>query len=281
MTLRPLLTVGVCALPMLVGTAAAQDTDPVVASVGEHEIHMSDVQEAIEALPAQYRQLPPEVLVPSIAEQIAIGRLIEDRGYEAGLRDDAEVQDRLALAERAIVQEVWLERAIAEQVTDDRLDAAYEQFLADNPPGTETRARHILVETEEDARSLIAQLDEGGDFEALAEEHSIGPSGTNGGDLGYFTIDQMVPAFGETAFALEPGSYTADPVETQFGFHVILVEDRRDVEPPTFDEVEGQLRDTARQEVTREIVTGLREGAEITFYGPDGEPLPDPGESPE
>ena len=260
-------------------TAAAfgQDDDPVVATVGDHEIRASEAMAAVEALPPQYRQVPTEMLIPTIAEQLAIGRLILDRAEEADLINDPDVQERLADAERSIVQEVWLDRAVADRLTDERLAEAYDTFIADNPPVEEVSARHILVETEDEASALIDQLNEGADFAELAREHSVGPSGQDGGDLGFFQQDQMVEPFGSVAFSLESGEYTQDPVETQFGFHVILVEDRRVTEPPPIDAVEPELMNQLEQDITREVLVELREGADIVLYGPDGEPLPEEG----
>ena len=278
MSTRTLLIAGACLTPLLAGAAAAQQDDWLVATVGDHEIFFSDVQDVIASLPAQYQQLPPQVLVPSIAEQIAVGRVMQDTAYEEGLADDPEVQARLDEAEGAIVQEVWLERAVAARISEERLQEAYTAFLEQNPPVTETRARHILVDTVEAAQSLISELDDGADFVALAQEHSIGPSGQNGGDLGYFTIEQMVPAFAEVAFALDVGTYSEEPVETQFGYHVILVEDRRDVEPPRFEDLEPDLRQQAQQGAMQEVVADLREGLDVTLYGPDGVPLDAPAD---
>ena len=254
--------------------ALAQDDDPIVATVGDHEIRQSDVLEGIQALPPQYsQQVPPEILIPAIAEQLAVGRAVQDLGYEAGLADDAEVLERMAEAEGTIVQAVWLERELSEAMTDERLEAAYEAFLEANPPVEQVRARHILVETEEEGVDLIRQLNEGAEFEELAREHSTGPSAETGGDLGYFAENDMVAPFGETAFALEPGEFTQDPVETQFGWHVIYLEDRRSVEPPALDEIRDQLAEEVQVELTREIIEEVRSNADIVIYGPDGEPI--------
>ncbi|MCA8931496.1 MAG: peptidylprolyl isomerase [Rhodospirillaceae bacterium] len=276
MTLRTMLIASVCAISLSAGTAAAQDDDWVVATVGDHEIRLSEVQAVIGGLPPQYQQLPPQILVPSIAEQIAVGRIMQDLAYEEGLQDDPEVQERVAEAEHEIVQDVWLNRAVDAEVTDERLQEAYDTFLEENPPTEETHARHILVDNAEEAQEIIDQLDAGGDFVELAQEHSIGPSGDNGGDLGYFTRDQVVPEFADVAFELEPGSYTETPVETEFGFHVIQVEDRREVQPPAFEEVQDQLTQQVRQDIMRDLVADLREGADIVLYGPDGNPLQGP-----
>lgn len=258
--------------------APAQDgeapPDRVIATVNGEEIFMSEAMRAIQALPPQVRQMPPEMLLPVIADQIAAGRLIAARGYDEGLQDDPEVQERVSEAERSIVQDIWLQRAIADRTTEDAVEEAYEKFVAENPPSEEIRARHILVETEDEAKALIAQLDEGADFATLAQEHSTGPSGPNGGDLGYFGQGQMVQPFSDTAFALASGEVAAAPVETQFGWHVIKVEDKRLPEPPPLDAVRGQIEQDLAQEIVQTVIAELREGAEIVVFGPDGEPLP-------
>ncbi|MEM7446500.1 MAG: peptidylprolyl isomerase [Pseudomonadota bacterium] len=268
----------VCAVVAAIAAPAAfaQTDDPenqVVATVNGAEIYMSDVMDALVALPPQYQQFPPEMMIGILADQLATGRLIEQRALDEGLGEDPEVLDLVEQARLGIIQEVWLGRVINERATDDRLAAAYDAFLEQNPPYDEVSARHILVETEEEALAAIERLQAGEDFATLAGELSIGPSSTNGGDLGYFQQGQMVEPFGETAFALEDGAFTTEPVETQFGWHVILTEDHRTVEPPALEEVRGQLVDSVSGEIAQEIAAELREGAEIVVFGPDGEPI--------
>ncbi|MEO1225262.1 MAG: peptidylprolyl isomerase, partial [Pseudomonadota bacterium] len=176
-------------------------------------------------------------------------------------------------ARLGIIQEVWLARAIDERATDDRLSAAYDVFLEQNPPAEQVSARHILVETEEEANAAIERLQAGEDFADLARELSVGPSGENGGDLGYFSLGDMVEPFGEVAFGLEDGTFTTEPVETQFGWHVIKTEEHRTIEPPSFEEIRPQLVDATAAEIAQEIAAELREGAEIVIFGPDGEPI--------
>ena len=253
--------------------------DPVVATVNGEEIRQSEVMAEIGNLPPQYQQVPPGVLIPAIAEQMAAGVLIRNAGYEAGLDETEEVQARLQQAEERIIQDVWLEQRIQERLTEEALEQAYQTYLAENPPSDEVSARHILVETEDEALGLIGQLDEGADFAELAQEHSIGPSGAQGGDLGFFERGQMVEPFAAAAFALEPGSYTSEPVETQFGWHIILVEDSRTTPQPNREEVADQLEQSLRQTLVREVLDDLLADAEIVLYGQDGEPI-EAGEGP-
>jgi peptidyl-prolyl cis-trans isomerase C len=266
------------ALAALSATGLAQegaDEDPIAATVNGEEIRTSEVLRMIGNLSPQVRQMPPEIVIPAIAEQIAIGRLIAQRGFEAGLADDEAVKARVAEAERRIVQEAWLTREIEARIDDAALDAAYQQFLVDNPPIEEVSARHILVETEEAASDLITQLGEGADFATLATESSTDPgSAPAGGDLGYFTREQMVAPFAEAAFAMQPGETSATPVQTQFGWHVIRVDDRRMRPQPPLEEVSEELRAGLTQDIVQQVVAEVREGADIVIYGPDGQPRP-------
>ena len=257
-------------------TAVAQEEEDVVmATVNGHEIMQSDVASAISQLPPEVRQqLAPQVLIPMIADQLATAHLVAERGYADGLNETDEVQERLAAAERRIVQDVWLSRAVAERTNEEAVTALYEEALEAQPPVEEIHARHILLETEEDANAVIDELAAGADFAELAQERSIGPSAAQGGDLGYFREDDMVPAFSEAAFALQADEVSPAPVQSQFGWHIIKVEDRRMTEAPSLEDLRPQLEEQVRQQLTQEILGELRADAEIVILGPDGEPLP-------
>lgn len=275
--LAAVLAIGLAAapIPSLAQDEAEGEEDRVVATVNGEPIYESEVERAMTQLPQQVRQMPREALIPALANQLAVGRLITEQGYEAGLEEDAEVVERVREAEESIIQEVWLDRAVQERISEEAIDEAYQQFLEENPPQDQVKARHILVESEEEAQSVIDELDAGGDFAALAEERSIGPSAQTGGDLGWFGQADMVEPFGEAAFSLEPGSYTAEPVETQFGWHVILTEETRTQEAPALEEVRGQLEQQLTRSIVQEIVADLEADADIVVFGPDGEPLED------
>ncbi len=253
----------------LAPAAMAQDPDeaqdPEVARVDGEPILMSQVLEFAATLPAQYEAQFEQVL-PFIIDRLIDFRLLDRAAEGTGLAEDEEVKARVAELTINVVREVYLQRYVAGEVTDAALRARYEAHLAENPPAEEVSARHILVENEEDARAIIAELDAGGDFATLATDRSTGPSATQGGDLGYFTDGQMVPAFSEAAFAMEPGSYTADPVETQFGWHVIFVEDQRLQAPPAFEDLEGQLSEELQRAAIDTLLAGLRAGAEIEVF---------------
>ncbi len=236
--------------------------DPVVARVDGEEIRRSDVMEMARTLPAKY-QAQLTQYYPLLVQRLVDFKLAGKAGRAAGLADDEAVRARLVKAEERMIREAYIEREVLARITDEGLQAEYEDFLASNPPAIEHHARHILVTSEEAARAVIAKLDEGADFAELAKESSTGPSGAQGGDLGYFTADQMVPEFSEAAAKLDPGQYSKDPVQTQFGWHVIKVEDRRTAEPPGFEEVQPQLREKMAREAVAAIFKQLRDGATV------------------
>jgi peptidyl-prolyl cis-trans isomerase C len=244
----------------------AQDTepaeDPTVAVVDGTPILHSEVTAYAATLPQQYQQAIDQIF-PFLVQRLIDLALIDKAAKADGLTDDEVVQERVARLTLEVMREVYMERLLAAAVSDEEVEARYQAFLEENPPAEEIRARHILLETEEEAREVIASLDEGADFAELAEERSTGPSAAQGGDLGYFTGEQMVPSFAEAAFALEPGSYTGDPVQTEFGWHVIMVEDKRPKDPPSFEQVEPQLTQELQGAAVESHIAGLRADAEI------------------
>ncbi len=252
------------------GDAAQQD--PVVAIVNGEEIFRSEVMASAAQLPPQY-QAQLELIFPALVERLVDFKLLDKAAVDEGLADDDEVQARLEELKADIMREVLLANLIEDGVSDDKVQEAYATYLENNPPQAEIRARHILFEGEDKAgaEAAIAQLDEGADFAELAKEFSIGPTGESGGDLGYFTAGQMVPPFSEAAFALEVGDYTKEPVETQFGWHVIKVEDRREQSPPAFEEMEEQLVDQLSRQVVEDYLAGLRENNEVEILLPKAE----------
>ncbi len=244
----------------------AQDTeaaeDPIVAVVDGTPIVRSEVTAYAATLPQQYQQAFDQIF-PFLVQRLIDLALIDKAAKDDGLSGDEVVQERVARLTLEVMREVYMERLLAAAVSDEEVEARYQVFLEENPPVEEIRARHILLETEEAAREVIASLDEGTDFAELAEERSTGPSSAQGGDLGYFTDEQMVPSFAEAAFALEPGGYTSDPVQTEFGWHVILLEDKRPKDPPSFEQVAPQLTQELQGSAVENHIAGLRAGAEI------------------
>jgi peptidyl-prolyl cis-trans isomerase C len=255
--------------------------DAVIAVVNGSEISLAELQMAIEGLPPQFRQAPISMLYGALLKQLVERRLAAQAAEKAGMLDNPEVQRRLALARDQMLYQMYLRQIVAPAVTEEKLRERYLATLQDSGE-EEVHARHILTETREDAESVLDLLRKGGDFAALAKEHSKGPSGSQGGDLGFFKRGDMVPAFSDAAFALQAGGMS-EPVETQFGWHVIKVEERRKAIPPSFEESVQQLQSDIAQEVVLGEMRKLAKGADIKAFNPDGSAREAPriGEAPE
>ena len=274
MRIERLLVPAFCALSVAFATPVlAQDSaadDPVVARVGGEDILQSEVLALAQNLPPQ-QQAQIALIFPQLVEQVIDLKLVGKAGRAAGLADDEEVKKRVMESEDRIISQTYILREIETQVTDEKLQAEYDKFVADNPPAKEIRARHILVAEEEQAKALIVELDGGADFAELAREHSTGPSGAQGGDLNFFGEGQMVPEFSDAAFAMEIGQHSAAPVKTQFGWHIIKVEESRLAEQPSFEEMQEELRSEMSRNVYQGLIAKLREGAEIEIVTPAAE----------
>ena len=282
---RPLRRTGAAARRLRAAPAAAPPHAPrrraalppastVVARVNGVELHLADVEAAQQSLPAQLQKLPLQQIYPILLDRLVDGELVAQAGRKEHLDQDPAVQRRLHLYEDHLIQQAYVEQLIKTAVTPDRLQARYQEFLKQTPPREEVHARQILVKTEPEAKSIIAQLDKGADFAALAKKYSTDSGAASGGDLGYFTRDEMVPAFTAAAFALPAGHYTETPVKTEFGWHVIQVEDRRVKQPPSFDEAQSQMRSLVIRDAILAKLKELRSGAKIATFGLDGKPLP-------
>lgn len=240
-------------LSALTGAAFAQDAT-VVAKVGDLEITQSELDLAIANLDPQLAQLPDEQKkVAALSGAIDV-KLLAANATAAGLQDDPEYQRRMAFIAERELHNAFFKKNVVDAVTEDEVKARYDQEVAALPKQEEVRARHILVKTEEEAKQIITDLDAGKDFIEIAKEKSTDPNKTEGGDLGYFSKGRMVPEFEEVAFALEKGTYTKTPVQTQFGFHVILLEDKRDAPPPAFEAVEQQVRQLVMRDKYLELI---------------------------
>ncbi len=239
--------------------------DPVIAEVNGVAIRESDLDAAYAELPEQYRQLPKEALLVPLRERLIDDELLRAEAERRKLDQDERVARELARARARVMRAALLEQVIEEASTDERLQAVYEEMKAQPDFAVEeARISHILLESEADARAVIEELDAGADFAALAKERSTGPSGPQGGDLGYLRKEALVPEFAEVAFALEPGTYTEDPVQTRFGWHVIRLEDkRRNV--PSFEEVENRIREQVAREAIMAYLDEARSKAEIVI----------------
>ena len=248
--------------------------DTVVARVDGAELRLSDVEAAQQNLPPQAKKLPLEQIYPVLLDRLVDGMLITEAGRKEHLDRDPDVQNRLKQYEDRLIQEAYINRVVKPAETEDRLRARYQEFLKEKPAQDEVHARHILVKTEAEAKSVVAELDKGADFAVLAKKYSTDPGAESGGDLGYFKHDDMVKEFADAAFALSPGQYNKTPVKTEFGWHVIKVEDRRVGKPQSFEEAREQLSRDLAHEIIDAKLQDLRGAAKIEEFGLDGKPLP-------
>jgi peptidyl-prolyl cis-trans isomerase C len=261
--------------PAAPGPAATDATpapagDPVVAKVNGEDIHLSDVQEAMRTLPQQARSMPQQMLVPMIVDQLVDRKALVIAARADGLEKDPAVHRQIENAEDQALQRALLQRDVGPLITEEALKAAYAKDYANKPGEPEVHASHILVENEADAKDIIAQLEKGADFATLAKAHSKDPGASQGGDLGWFKKDDMVPEFAEAAFALKPGDYTKTPVHTQFGWHVIKVQETRTSTPPTFEAVHDELRQKLIQQAVQKLVAAARTKVTVVRFNLDG-----------
>lgn len=246
--------------------------NPIVGKVSGQDITRLDVFNFIRTLPAQTQQQPVSVLFPFALEQVINSVVVDNKVSGVNLDNDPQVQEQLAAAKEQIVRTVYLQQEVEKGITEERMQEAYAVFLENQPPQEipEARARHILVEDEALARDLIQQLKDGAQFEALAQEHSTDATAEEGGDLGYFSQEEVVPEFAEAAFGLDVGTFTQKPVETQFGFHVIKLEEKRLRPPPTFEQSQAFLEGQLRRAFLEKLVNDWRAEAEIERFDING-----------
>jgi peptidyl-prolyl cis-trans isomerase C len=260
--------------PKTSGAAAAGNAaDPVVLKINGTEIRKSRIADLQKGLGPQAANLPLDEFYKRVSDRLIVNTLLSDAAKQAKLDNDPEVKAQLDKAKEQIVTQVFVEHLRAKVATDEALKALYDKTAKNDAGKPEVHARHILVKTEDEAKAIIADLDKGGDFAKIADEKSTDKGG-NGGDLGWFGKDQMVPEFSEAAFKLNKGEYSKTPVKSQFGYHIIKIEDTRISAPPTFDEAKGKLKAELENGAVEDKVKELRVKAKIEQFALDGSPLP-------
>ena len=247
----------------------------IVATVDGKPIFLSEIIGMAQRLPEQYRKMSLEAVYPSLLTRAIDSKLVTLEGRRAGFSKDPDVKKRLLDVEDQIISEIFLTKTVGSQVTEEALQKIYSETKSEMASGDQIKARHILLNSEEKAVEIIKKLQAGEEFAKLASEYSTGPSAASGGDLGWFGEGQMVPEFSKAAFALNPGDIVTKPVKTQFGWHIILVEDRKVSAPPSFDEAKEQLASTMSQRLLKELIETLRTKAKIVRFHADGTPIKD------
>lgn len=250
--------------------SSAAPADPVVAKVNGQVIHLSDLQMAAQDLPANARNLPPQTLYPMLLDQMIDGKALVIEARAAGLEKDPAVQHQIEVASERVLQTAMLTRAVGPSITEDALRARYQTEIAGKPGEEEVHARHILVDNEDLAKKIIAELKKGADFTTLAKQYSKDPSADHSGDLGFFRKDEMVPEFSAVAFTLQPGQISDTPVHTQFGWHVIQVLERRQAQPQTFEQAHDALRQKAIQQGIQQALAAARTKVTVEKFNLDG-----------
>jgi peptidyl-prolyl cis-trans isomerase C len=260
--------------PAAAPAPATAPADPVIAKVNGQPIHLSDLKDSAQSLPENMRGVPPQTLYPMLLDQLIDGRALVAEARKSGLDKNPDVERQVAAAEDRALQTAVLSKAVGPTITDAALHALYDKDIAGKPGEEEVHAKHILVDNEDQAKKIIADLKGGADFAALAKQYSKDPSAAQqGGDLGFFKKDEMVPEFAAAAFALQPGQISQTPVHTQFGWHVILVVERRRDQPPSFDQARDELRQQMIKEGVQKAVAQARADVSVEKFNLDGSPI--------
>ena len=228
------------------GADKPKPTGEVVATIGPESVYMSEIQDYAKTIP-QLADMPMDVIYPQLLQTVIDSRVLQMAADKAGILNRADVQRTIRLAQEQIVAEAYLKDELQKRATPERIKALYDSEMAKFRPVEEIRAKHILVKTEQEAKDILIRLRAGGSFAMEANKYSL-DTATPDGDLGYFTEEMMIPEFSRAAFALQKGQIS-EPVKTPFGWHIIMLEDRRMSEPPAFEEVQDELKEIGRAHV--------------------------------
>ena len=259
--------VGAVSLAMIFGFATSNRglaaPEDVLASIDGQPITEAELDLAVNDLEQQLVNIPAERRRAAALSFLVEIHLLAAEAEKTGLHETPAFQRRMRMLRQRTLHTGFVEQEVAAKMTEEEVRGRYDLEVANTPPVNEIKARHILLKTKDEAMAVIGELDGGAEFIALAKRKSTGPSGPNGGDLGYFGPGQMVPPFEDVAFKLQVGSFSKEPVETQFGWHVILVEDRRTRQPPAYEEVREQMRGVLFREIYARMVGDLRSKARV------------------
>ena len=266
---KALLLVTVLAQPL---AAKAQEApageDKVVAIVNGHEIKVSEVQMAMDDIIGQLPDLPPKLRYPYVVEYLVERHMMAQAAVKVGIADTDEYKRRLALYQAKALRDAYFFQKIRPLVTEEDIKKSYDEEAAKVAETERIRARHILVGSEKEATEIIAKLQAGEKFEDLAKQYSLDGSKDYGGDLGYFTAPEMVPEFSKAAFALQAGGISA-PVKTDYGWHIIKVEDRKMGAAQPYDQVKVAIRNVLMRKKVTEVLEQIRKESKIEVLDPD------------
>ena len=259
--------------------AAAQPSpdasNPIVANVDGHPIMLSEVGKALQSLPPSIRTLPFEKLYPVLVDRLIDHQALVMLAQRNGIDAKPEVRQEIQAATNRILEGAWLAQVAEPKVTEEAIRARYNKLYARQTAVDEVHARHILVATEAEARAIIADLKQGADFATTAKVASKDADADRGGDLGYFRRDQVWPGLADAAFSLQPGQVWPEPLHNEFGWHVLKVEGKRTVAPPTYEQARDQIRQDLLVEAVRQATEDARNQLIIRRYNIDGTAMAD------
>ncbi len=255
--------------------------NPVVAKVDGKEITRVDVFRYIKMMPQNVQQLPPQAVYPIALDQVVNTRLVQNKAEESSLENDPEVQQQLDMAKQQIIRTVYVQRAVDKEISDSDLKKKYDDTVGKAPSVEEAKAAHILVDNEAKAKDLIAKIEAGADFAKLAAENSADPGNKDqGGDLGWFAKQDMVAEFSDAAFKMSKGEVSKTPVKTQFGWHVVKLEDKRNRPKPSFEELKPMIQAELRREKLEGMLDKWKSAAKIERFDINGKPVTEPEVAP-
>jgi peptidyl-prolyl cis-trans isomerase C len=261
--------------------ALAQDAkDPTLAKINGVEITQSDLDLALDNLDPQLGQLPEEQKKLAALSTVIDAKVIAGKARDEKIEDSEDFKNRLEFIVDRELHNAYFKKHVVDAITDADVKARYDAEIAKLPPVEEVRARHILVKTEDEAKAVIKELGEGKDFAEIAKEKSTDPNKADGGDLGYFKQGMMVPEFEAAAFSMKPGDVSKEPIKTQFGFHVIKVEDKRTAPAPDFDQVKDQVKQLLLRDKYMELLKSSKADAKVEIEDPELKKLYDEANKP-
>ena len=245
--------------------SAKEPSSIVAAKINNHVISAQDVLNAINTLPQNVKKRPLPEIYPRIVNELVNQYLITKRAYEEKIDLDTNVINLIQKSKDQILAKYWLNNFVRNETREEKINQFYDNYLKSFSGFKEANASHILVKTREEAISIIEKLNKQSIFSELARIHSTGPSGKNGGELGWFAPGQMVKGFENATFALKKGEITQEPVETKFGFHIIKLNDIRDAKPKKLDEIRGNIIDQITKNSLANLEKKIRKNHEITI----------------
>jgi len=245
--------------------SAKEPSSIVAAKINNHVISAQDVLNAINTLPQNVKKRPLPEIYPRIVNELINQYLITKRAYEEKIDLDTNVINLIQKSKDQILAKYWLNNFVRNETREEKINQFYDNYLKSFSGFKEANASHILVKTREEAISIIEKLNKQSTFSELARIHSTGPSGKNGGELGWFAPGQMVKGFENATFALKKGETTQEPVETKFGFHIIKLNDIRDAKPKKLDEIRENIIDQITKNSLANLEKKIRKNHEITI----------------